>query len=159
MRSSPCPKDLFLRLLTSLGLTSHSKTISEGVDVTSSAADAPDHSALFPLEIDQPTDPGALREHLIDLVHNLRPLLPDGCEWLEEALEVVGGRPVGAGRIADVWVGKVGNRMVALKVFRCYSSSSYRPIYMVSGTYPRGVSLTESVPAEVLQRGNGVQSS
>ena len=92
----------------------------------------------FPPAIDQslPVDSDVVCEHLVELVGHLRLLLPGGCEWLGQgALEVVGEHPVGAGGVADVWVGKMGGRKVAIKVYRCYSSSNYLPTYVVSGTY------------------------
>ena len=79
----------------------------------------------------------AAREHLIDLVSRLPPLLPDSCEWLEQgALSVVGEHPVDAGSVADVWVGMMGHRKVAIKSYRYYSSSDYLPTYVVSYTWP-----------------------
>lgn len=98
----------------------------------------PDQSESFPPEIDQllPADPGALCEDLVDLVRHLRPQLQDGCEWLEQgALEIVGEHPVDAGSVADVWVGMIGDRKVAIKSYRCYASSNYLPTYVVSDTH------------------------
>ena len=85
--------------------------------------------------IDQsfPTDPGALGDHLIDLVAHLRPLLPAGCGWLEQGSpEVFWGQPVDAGGVADIRAGKIGNRKVAIKVYRYDSSSNYSVTYAVS---------------------------
>jgi len=82
-----------------------------------------------------PIDPDALREHLVDLVSHLPPLLPDSCKWLEQGdLEFFGEQPIDAGGIADVWVGMMGDRKIAIKSYRYYSSSDYLPIYVVSGT-------------------------
>ena len=120
----------------------------------SSTANVPDWpESFFPPEIDQllPTDPGAFSEHPVDIVHHLQPLLPGSCEWLGRgALEVIGEHPVDAGGVADVWVARVGDRKVAIKAYRCYSSSNYLPTYVVSDTHLRGVPLTETLPAEVL---------
>jgi hypothetical protein len=110
-------------------------------------------------EIDQslPIDLVALCEHLVDLVLHLRPLLPDSCRWMEQgALEIIGAYPFAAGGIADVWVGIMGDRKVAIKSYRCYSSSNYLPTYVVSGTYLRSIPLTENLLAEILQRSAGV---
>ena len=98
--------------------------------------DIPDRSELPPPGIDRPLpiEPGAICEHLNDLVPHLRPQLPDSCEWLEcGVLEFVGEHPVDAGGAADVWVGKMDNRKVAIKVYRCDSCSNYLVTYMVSG--------------------------
>ena len=57
-------------------------------------------------------------------------------------LEVVGEHPVDAGAVADVWIGMMGNRKVAIKSYRCYSSSEYLVTYMVSDTYLRRILFT-----------------
>lgn len=89
-----------------------------------------------PPEIRRPLprlDPGLLCEHLVDLVYHLQSLVPTNCRWLKEgALEFVGERPVDAGGIADVWIGMMGGRKVAIKSYRCNSSSDYMPIYVVN---------------------------
>ena len=136
-RSSFRPKGLFSRLLASLRLLFHPRTPLEAVNAPSCTASAPCQMESFPPEIDRlsPVDPSAVCEHLVDLVRHLRSLLPGSCEWLEQgALEFVGEHPVDAGGIADVWAGKMGNRKVAIKAYRCYSSSNYLPTYVVSGT-------------------------
>jgi len=99
-----------------------------------------------------PLDPGTLREHLIDLVARLPPLLPGSCEWLEQgAFEVIGGRPIDAGSVADVWVGVMGNRRVAIKSYRYYSSSDYLPTYVVGGVWlVICVLSTENLSVEIL---------
>ena len=99
------------------------------------AADVHSQSESFQPEADQLLliDPGAVCEHLVDLTHHLRSLLPDSCEWLEEGtLEVVGEHPAYAGGVADVWAGKMGNRKIAIKAYRWCSSSNYLPTYVVS---------------------------
>ena len=86
------------------------------------------------------TDPGALCEHLVGLVSNLRPLLPAGCGWLEQgSIEVVGEHPVDGGGVADLWVGRIGNRKVAIKAYRYDSSSNCSVAYTVSATHSRAV--------------------
>lgn len=80
-----------------------------------------------------PIDPGELCEHLVNLVSHLPSLLPDDCKQLEQGtLEVVGERPIDAGDVADIWVGKMGNRKVAIKSYRYCSTSDYIPIFVVS---------------------------
>ena len=121
-------KGPFSRLLVYLRLVSNRKTLPEGADVPSRTAGALDQSFLV--------DPDVVCDHLVDLVDHLRSLLPGSCEWLEQgALEIVGEHPVDAGGVADVWVAKMGDRKVAIKNYRCYSSSNYLPTYVVSGTY------------------------
>ena len=129
------PQDLLFHLLTSLHLTLHPKNSAGGVDVPSHPSIRLDQPESPRPEIDQtlPIDPGAIREHLIELVSHLPPLLPDSCEWLEPgALEVVGGFPIDAGGVADVWIGMMGNRKVAIKSYRYSLSSDYLPNYVVS---------------------------
>ena len=133
------PKDLLPRLLASLHLVSHPKASAGWAGVPSRIATKPDQSEPSQPEVDRtlPIDTGALHEHLIDLVSHLPPLLPESCEWLEQgALEIVGGRPVDAGGVADVWAGMMGNRKVAIKSYRCHSSSDYLPNYVVSDAWP-----------------------
>ena len=134
-RPSLRPKDPFFHLLTSLRLISHPKASLESVGVSSPTINT-NQSESFPTGIDQllPIGPGALCEHLVDLGRHLRSLLLDGCEWLGQgALEFIGEHPVDAGGVADVWVGKMGDRKIAIKAYRCYSSSNYLPTYVVSG--------------------------
>ena len=136
--SSSCrPKDSFSHLLTSLRLL-HLGTSPEGVDAPPCTTNAPGQSESFPPGIDQPfpIDSGALYKDLADLVRHLKPLLTVSCEWLEQGvLEFVGKHPVAAGGVADVWVGRMGSRKVAIKVYRCCSLSNNWPRYVVSGAY------------------------
>ena len=130
-------KDLSSRLLTSLRLIFRPKASLEVSGSPSRTTGVPYRPEPFPPEVDQPlsVDPGTVCEHLVDLVRPLQSLLPGSCEWLEQrALDVVGEYLVDAGRVADIWVGKMGNRKVAIKAYRCYSSSNYLSIYAVSGT-------------------------
>ena len=124
------PRAPVSHLLTSPRRVFHPNTLFQGFN-----APVSDQSERFPLEIDQshPTDPGALCEHLVDLVSRLRPLLPASCGWLDQgSIEVVEGRPVDAGGVADILAGKMGNRKVVIKVHRCNSSSDYSVTYAVS---------------------------
>ena len=128
-RSSSRPKVPFSCLLACFRLISHRTAPLEGADA---------NDQQLPPGIDQSlsTDPGAVCEHLVDLVGHLRSLLPGSCEWLEQgSLEVVGEHPIDAGGVADIWVGNIGDRKVAIKVYRCYSSSNYLPTYVVSGVH------------------------
>ena len=146
----PQLKNSLPHLFTHLRLAFRPRISLEGVNVSSQSE---------PPEIDQslPIDLVALCEHLVDLVLHLRPLLPDSCRWMEQgALGIVGAYPFAAGGIADVWVGIMGDRKVAIKSYRCYSSSDYLSIYVVSGTPLRCIPLTESLLVEILQRSAGV---
>lgn len=153
-RSPFYPKALFSRLPTYLRRLSHPDTSLEGVGSPLPTTDVPDQFGSSPPGI----DPGALCEHIVDLVHHLQSLLPSDCKWLEEgAIEVVGERPVDAGGFADVWVGMMENRKVAIKSYRCYSSSDYLPTYVVSGTcHVACIPLTQNLSVEILQRDIGV---
>ena len=135
-RSPFHPNVSFSRLLISLRLLFRLKTQLESPDVSSRTANAPDQLESFPPEVDRPLpiDPGAVCDHLVDLMCHLQSLLPGSCEWLEQgALELVGEYPVDAGGVADVWVGRMSDRKVAIKAYRCYSSSNYLSTYVVSG--------------------------
>ena len=86
-------------------------------------------------EFDQcsPTDHIPSPELLVELVLQLRPLLPDDCEWLEEGvIELASDCPVDAGEFANILLGVRGNQRVAVKHYRIHSSSSYFPIYTVN---------------------------
>ena len=136
-----CPKGPFSHFLTSLRLILYPKRSLEGLDSASSATDVFDQLEPFLPEVDRSLRVGhpgvVLYEHLANLVRCLRPLLPGCCEWLERgALEVIGEHPVDAGGVADVWVGEMGNRKVAIKAYRCDSSSDFFPTYTVSDTCP-----------------------
>jgi len=132
---SPRPGGPLSRLFLSLRLIFHSKTSLGGVNIRSPTADVPDRSGLAPQAVDRslPMDPDEVCEHLIDLVSRIPSLLPDSGEWLERGvLEVIGGHPIAAGDVADIWVGILGNRKVAIKSYRYSSSSNYMPTYVVS---------------------------
>ncbi|KAF9646934.1 kinase-like protein [Thelephora ganbajun] len=77
------------------------------------------------------THPGALCELLGELLRHPRsPLLGDFERLEEEAIEVVSDRPFDAGGTADILVGTMGNRKVAIKHYRLHSSSDYLPTYV-----------------------------
>ena len=117
----------FSRLLSSLHLNCHPETLFEEAGVPSHVTEAPEQSASSPWTI----------KDLLDHVRNhLRPWLSDSCKWLEqEALEINTKKPIAAGGAAEVWVGRMGDRDVVVKSYRCYSSSSYLPTCKVSGIY------------------------
>ena len=86
-------------------------------------------------------DPYPLYEHIVERVSNhLKPLLQDSREWLEQdAIEVDGGLLV-RGDVAEVWVGTMGDRKVAIKSYRpSFPCPDYLPFYEVSGAYLRYV--------------------
>jgi hypothetical protein len=86
-------------------------------------------------EFDQwfPTDPDQLCELLVELVLQLRPLLPGDCYWLEDgAIEILSDCPVAAGEFTNILIGRMENRKVAIKHYRIYSSSDYFPTYTVN---------------------------
>ena len=120
---SKCPLS---RLLTFIRLIFHPDTSLKGTNPTSCPIDGPVQSELLPPEFDlsPQTDPNTLCEHLVGLVCRLRSLLPDSCRWFGQgALEFVGEHPIDTGGTADVWAGKMGHRTVAIKAYRCYSST------------------------------------
>jgi len=130
---SKCPLS---RLLTSIRLIFCPDTSLKGASSTSCPVSGPAQSELFPPDFDRPpqADPDALCEHLVGLVSHLRSLLPSCCKWLEQgSLEFVGEYPVDAGGTADVWAGKMGDRTIAIKTYRCYSSTDCVMTYTVSG--------------------------
>lgn len=100
-----------------------------------------------------PTEAESRREASSDLLFRLRGSLPTDCERLDQGnLDVVGQFPVAAGGMADVWEGRIGQRKVAIKSYRCYSSSDRLPTDVVSGSRPLYILSAEDIPTEVLQR-------
>ena len=74
---------------------------------------------------------------LVKLAGRLQPFLPPSFRWLgQEDVKVIGTRPIDAGGFADIWVGEVDNRKVAVKSYRCYASADYVPTYKVCRIYP-----------------------
>jgi len=148
------PKDTLSCLLASLRPVFHPKPSLGGGDIPSHTTGRSNQLVPSGPKVDRSlsADSSAVREHLIDLVSHLPPLLPDSCEWLEEgALKIIGKRPIDAGSVADVWVGVMGSRKVAIKSYRYCSSSDYLPTYMVSDTQPLLCVLsTENPLVEVL---------
>jgi hypothetical protein len=64
---------------------------------------------------------------LVNMAGRLRPSLPGDCPWFgQEDLKVVGAHPIDAGGFADVWVGEMGDRKVAIKSYRCHASANSR---------------------------------
>ena len=100
----------------------------EGDDLPSCDIHSHDPSVSSPLEVDyfvatdldKPTKPAS----------RFWPFLLANCRQLEqEDMKVVGAHPIGAGGFADVWVGKMGDRKVAVKSYRCYTSSGCMPTH------------------------------
>ena len=124
------------RLFTYLCLLPHLDIpLEQATDSSSYPADAPDQQVqpMAETALKLTTDTGALSELLVELVPQLRSLLPHSCQWLEEgAIEVICDRPINAGEVADILVCMIGDQKVAIKHYRFHSSSDYLPAYMVS---------------------------
>jgi hypothetical protein len=72
---------------------------------------------------------------LVNMAGRLRPSLPDDCLWLNQKdLKIIGECPIDAGGFADVWVGEMGDRKVAIKSYRCNASADCAQIHGVSDT-------------------------
>ena len=88
-----------------------------------------------PPDIDCPPTMG--RNVLIDLAGRLRLSLPPSSRWFGPGdLRVIVTRLVDAGGFADLWVGEMVGRKVAIKSYRCYLSGSCMPIYKVGLPQP-----------------------
>jgi len=96
-------------------------------------------------------------EDLLNHAHNrLRPQLSGSCKWLErEALTIDTKKPIDAGGAADVLLSRIGDHDYVVKSYRCYSSTSYLPIYEVSFIYIY-VPSSDKLPIEVPRRGAGM---
>ena len=145
-RTAALPSRLFARIC----LLFHITALLEGA--SSSPRDEPDQGDPPTPEFDQlfPADPTALCNLLHELTHHLRSRLP-AREWLEEgAIKFVGDHPVGAGEVANIFIGMRGNRKVVVKCYRFYPSVDYLPTYMVRELGDHGyILLTETPPVEV----------
>jgi hypothetical protein len=105
----------------------------EGDDILSHDIHPHDQSESSPPEIDYSSviSTGTL----ISMAVQLRPSLPADCPWMgQEDLKVVGTHPIDAGGFADVWVGEMGHRKIAIKSYRCNASADYAQIYGASNT-------------------------
>ena len=92
-------------------------------DQSGSSAMGVDHSIT--------TDLGTL----VNLDGRLRQPLPFGyVRFGEGDLEFVGPHPIDAGGFADVWMGEMGGRRVAVKSYRCYLSGNCALTSKVSHT-------------------------
>jgi len=110
----------------------HPNASLEEANVPLLAADVCDQKESAELELSLPVDPDALRGHL-DLIHHLQELFPAGFQWLDQGvIEIVGDFPIDGGGAAEVWVGMMGKRKVAVKSYRYYSASDCLPNYAVS---------------------------
>lgn len=126
--------------------------------VPSRTANAPNESEGSSWSL--PIRPHPLCEQIVERVGlDLKPPLRDSCEWLEKNALEVGGGPLIRGDVAEVWVGRMGDRPVAIKSYRLrLPCSDYLPAYMVSGVYPRYAPSTENLSAEVPCRSTRMQS-
>ena len=121
----------------------------EGSEMQLCLAEEPVQLESLPPCIDLSTiaNPTAQPEDLVDAVHDLKPFLSAGCEFLGQGdLKIVGTCPIDAGGFADVWMGERNDgTVVAIKSHRHHSSSSCLPIYSVRLVLPgHCFSLTES---------------
>ncbi|KAF9642190.1 kinase-like protein [Thelephora ganbajun] len=121
------------RLLAYLRLLFRLNNSLEGASLSLRTTDVPGYPDPSMSELDQrlQTHPGALCELLGELLRHLRSSLPGDFGWLvEEAIEVVSDHPFDAGGTADILVGTMGDRKVAIKRYRLHSSSDYLPTYV-----------------------------
>lgn len=94
-----------------------------------------DQSQSLPPELDLSpfNDSGAPPKSLVEAVQNLKPFLPEGCEFLGQGdLKIIGLDPVDAGGFADVWMGERNGTPLAIKSYRRHSSLNCLPMYSVS---------------------------
>ena len=90
-------------------------------------------SESSPLGIDYSSAMGT--DTLVSMAVQLRPSLPANCAWMGQGdLKVVGTHPIDAGGFADVWVGEMVDRKIAIKSYRCNASADYAQIYGASNT-------------------------
>jgi len=96
---------------------------------------------VHPHDRSDPSPPEASRtvatevDALVDPISRLQPSLSPIYRRLGQGdLGVVGTRPIDAGGFADVWIGDMDDRRVAVKSYRCYGSADYPSIYKAS--YP-----------------------
>ena len=130
-------KDTLAPLSASLRGLFRLKNSLQEADVHLLAADELNQLESAEFELSLPVDPETQHEYLRDLVLRLQESLPVGFQQLDQGvLEVVGRFPVGAGGVADIWLGMMGNRKVAIKSYRRYSSSDWLPSCVVSRTCP-----------------------
>lgn len=107
----------------------------EGGDALSHSSHPRDQPELSPPEIDH--SPTTDLSTLINLAGRLQPFLLPGYRWLgQEDLKIVGTRHIDSGGFADVWVGEMGDRKIAVKSYRCYASANCTSIYNVSHPEP-----------------------
>jgi hypothetical protein len=136
-------RDTFSRLLRYLRPLFHlhetptpKRTQYEGCGTPPCGVIAPDwlQSPLPELDLSPINGIGASPERLVIAVQKLKPFLPTGYELLAHGdLEITGQLPIDAGGFADVWAGEWNGTLVAIKSYRCYSSSNCLPVYLVSG--------------------------
>lgn len=136
----------FSRLLAFLSLLLRLRNLLGGID----GAHRP---MLSNVEPSPPTDAESRRRALPGLLLRLQKSLPVDCKQLDRGtIEVVGPFPAAAGGIANVWEGRIGERKVAIKSYRCYLSSDRLPTDVVSNLHLLYMLFIEDTPTEVLQR-------
>jgi len=69
----------------------------------------------------------------LELAAKLRPSFPPACSWLDPTdLQDIEEPPVDGGRFANVWRGRLEDREVAIKSYRCYVCFDCDQVRMVS---------------------------
>ena len=82
---------------------------------------------------------------------------PSSYPWLgEEDLRIVGTHPIDSGGFADVWMGEVGGRKVAVKSYRCYLSANCTLTHTVRDPHPSWGIRTDGQSTEVSPRSFGM---
>ena len=74
---------------------------------------------------------------LVNLAGRVRPPPGSRYRWLvQKDVKIVGTHPVDAGGFADIWVGEIDDRKVAVKSYRCYATADHLPTYNVRSSHP-----------------------
>ena len=97
-------------------------------------ADCPPSFPSTPSVVQCPScpDDDLPRQSHVDLARQHRPSLSPICNWLEgNDVRIVGGLPVSAGGFADLWMGSLDTRQVAIKSYRRYLSSDFSQVFPV----------------------------
>ena len=102
-----------------------------GGDIPSHAVRTDDESEVVrPLDIELSLVSG--RDKLVNLACQLQFFLSANYPWFgQEDLEVIGTQPIDVGCFSEVWMGKTGGRVVAVKSFRSWTSADGALVYEV----------------------------
>lgn len=74
-----------------------------------------------------------LNQEFLEHAAKLRPSFPPACNWLDlKDLQDIEEPPVDGGRFANVWRGRLEDRKVAIKSYRCYVCFDCDQVRMVS---------------------------